>query len=144
MPKIKGDDIVLEVNTGTEVSPVWNLVVCITEQDLDLQRETIDASSKCGNDQLSGQLTINANFTGFFDTAPTGGAVSMNELMGYILNDDSKQWRMLSSEDDGATYYRQFNGSLTAFNESANSNEPGTFTAGIAVQGTVITEAPTT
>lgn len=142
--KLNGDEIVLELNTGTTEAPVWSLVVCITEQDLDLQAEEIDANSKCGTDTLVGQITTAVNFTGFFDSTPDAGAVSMNELMAIIQAKQAKEWRMLSSADDGETYYRGVTGRLTAFNESANTGEAVTFTATVSVSGEVITEAPTT
>lgn len=144
MGKLNGDEIVLELNTGTTISPVWSLVVCITEQDLDLQAEEIDANSKCGTDTLVGQITTTANFTGFFDDEPDAGAVSMNELFEIIQAKELKEWRMLNSEGDGDKYYRGFTGRLSAFNESANTGEAVTFTATISVSGAVDTTAPTT
>lgn len=144
MQKVLGDLIALQLNEGTVSAPIWNLVVCITEQDLDLAAEEIDAASKCGPDILAGQLTSTSNFTGYHDAAPdTPGAVSTNDLIEVVQSKAVRQWRLITLGDAGATYYRGFSGRMTAFNEASNSNSPLTYTATIGISGNVITIPPT-
>lgn len=139
---IKGDIIQLELDVSLTDTPEWRIVACITESDIDGTRETIDASSKCGPAQLAGQRTDTANFTGFYDTHPAGTNVSMNEIAAAFDSGDSRHWRLID-EDGGDLYYREFNGPITAYNESTNQNEPVTFTASVGINGDIIRTAPT-
>jgi len=118
-------------------------VACITDSDIDGSRETIDASTKCGPDQLAGQKTDTANLTGFFITDPTVDQVSMNTLAAIYDAGEVRHWRFID-EDGGSIYYREFNASMTAYNESSNINEPVTFTATLGISGDVIRILPTT
>lgn len=140
---IKGDIILLELDTSLTETPEWKIVGCITESDIDGSRETIDASSKCGPAQLAGQKTDTANFTGFYNTTPEATEVSMNEIAAAYDSGDSRHWRLID-EDGGDIYYREFNGPVTSYNESTNQNEPVTFTASVGINGDIIRVAPTT
>lgn len=46
MAKIKGKDIYVEVNTGTEQSPVWTKVGGATDATIDMSAEGIDVTDK--------------------------------------------------------------------------------------------------
>jgi predicted secreted protein len=140
---IKGDVILLELDTSNTDTPTWAVVGCITESDIDGTRETIDASSKCGPAQLAGQKTDTANFTGFYNTDPEAGEVSMNEIAAAYDDGEIHHWRLID-EDGGDLYYREFRGPITAYNESTNQNEPVTFTASVGINGDIIRTAPTT
>jgi len=141
--KYLGNKVNLELDISLTATPDWQVVACITQSDLDGTRETIDASTKCGPDQLAGQRTDTSNFTGFFIIDPTVDQVSMNTLAAIYDSGDVRHWRLID-EDGGATYYREFNGSMTAYNESSNINEPVTFTATLGISGDIIRTLPTT
>lgn len=139
---IKGDVIGLYLDISVTDTPNWQLVGCITETDIDGTRETIDASSKCGPAQLAGQKTDTANFTGYFNTDPEAGEVSMQEIAAAYDAGDIRHWKV--EHEDSDILYREFRGPVTAYNESYNQNEPVTFTASIGINGDVIRTAPTT
>lgn len=141
--KYLGNKVNLELDISLTATPDWQVVACITQTDLDGSRETIDASTKCGPDQLAGQRTDTSNFTGFFIIDPTAEQVSMNTLAAIYDTGDVRHWRLID-EDGGLTYYREFNGSMTAYNESSNINEPVTFTATLGISGDIIRTLPTT
>ncbi|MDH7513552.1 MAG: phage major tail protein, TP901-1 family [Clostridiales bacterium] len=46
MPKIRGKDIYVEVNTGTEQTPVWTKVGGATDASIDMSGEGIDVTDK--------------------------------------------------------------------------------------------------
>lgn len=141
-----GKEVDLELDVSLTDTPDWKLVACLTESDLDTSRETIDANTKCGNATLAGTATITANFTGFAIKDPDVTQVSMQTLadINFNGNGSNKHWRYISTEDAGATYYREFDGSLTSYNESTNNAEAVTFSGTLSVVGNVIIEAPTT
>lgn len=138
-----GNKINAELDISVTPTANWKLVACITDSDIDQTRETIDGSSKCGPNQLAGTATNTANLTGFFIIDPTNSQVSMNELAAVFDSADSRHWRFIDNEG-GDIYYREFNGPMTAYNESTNADEPVTFTAAIAINGDIIRTLPTT
>jgi hypothetical protein len=143
MPKkIKGDLVNAYLDTAVSGAPVWKLVACITTSDIDGTRETIDANSKCGTDTLSGQKTETANFAGFFITDPTVDQVSMNTIAAAFDDGLQHHWKFATADE--TVYYREFDGSITAYNESSNINEAVTFTAAVSITGDIIRTAPTT
>lgn len=142
--KITGNVINLELDVSLTDTPDWEIVACLTESDLDMTIEEIDAESKCGQDTLAGTTSEAANFTAFFITDPEAGVqVSMPTVREIAKSKATRHWRFID-EDGGALYYREFDGVITAYNESTNLNEPVTFTATISVKGDTIDVAPTT
>lgn len=140
--KLVGDKIIAQLDLNTVGGAAdWALIGCITDSDVDGTRETIDASSKCGPDQLPGQQTNTVNLTGFLNTTPGVDEVSLNELAAIYDSTILRHFRLMDDEG-GDLYYREFFGYLTAWNESSNQNEPVTFTAAIAVSGNVIRVLP--
>lgn len=136
-----GNKIIAQLDRSTTGVADWALVGCLTDSDIDGSRETIDASSKCGPAQLAGQKTDTANFTGFMDADQSTPNVTLDELAAIYDAGESRHWRYLDDEG-GSTYYREFNGPLTAFNESTNFNEAITFTGTVAITGDIIRTLP--
>jgi hypothetical protein len=139
MSKLKGNEVSLEVNTGTDVAPVWAVVACITSNGLDSASDDIDGGSKCGPETLSGDITWTGSFEGFYEKTPTGTQVSGGELIDMYQAQLEHQWRMHNADD---TYYRGFVGTLANYSESVDYNALATFTSDINVKGLLITEAP--
>lgn len=140
---VNGSDIILQYDINDGVgTPEWNLVACGTESGIDGTRETIDATSKCGSKQLPGTKTENYNFTGFMAKNPTADTVSINEMRAVFKAGTTGHWRALDQETGGATYYREFSGPLTTFNETTNQNEAVGFNMVIAIDGDTIDELP--
>lgn len=141
--KYLGNKINLYKDQSVTLTPDWMLVACLTDSDIDSTRETIDAGSKCGPDQLAGTKTDTVNATGFFIIDTDADQISLNELAISYDSGDSGHWKF-EDEDGGTTYYREFNGPILSFNESLNQNEPVTFTLSIGVKGDIIRTLPTT
>lgn len=143
---LEGKKVSLEYDVSLTATPDWKVVACITDTDLDSSRETIDVSSKCGPGTLAGQATNSVNFTGFFIIDEDTEQVSGQTLADINFNQDgvSKHWRLIDEDTGGALYYREFNGPLTAYNESSNNNEAVTFTGTISIIGNVETGNSTT
>lgn len=142
--KILGNKINVELDVSLTETPDWVIVACTTDTDLDMTIEEIDATSKCGPDTLAGETTETMNFTGFYIIDPEAGVqVSMPTIRSVAKAKESRHWRLID-EDGGDLYYREFNGVVTAYNESSNLNEAVTFTATISIKGDTIDVAPTT
>jgi hypothetical protein len=147
-----GKNTNLYLDESTTNVPSWKLVACLTETGMDGSRDTIDAGSKCGSYQASGNKTDTASFTGFFEPSGDTDKISLNELAAIYDSGESRHWKI---SDDGTPYsatsptgtpgflyYREFNGSLTAYTESDNQDEAITFTGTIAISGDIIRTAP--
>lgn len=139
---ITGNKIIMQLDLTTDGgTPDWALVGCLTDTDIDSTRETIDASSKCGPAQLAGQKTDTVNFTGFLDTDPEPDMVTLDDIAAIYDSADVRHWRLLD-EDGGALFYREFNATLTAWNEDVSQNAPVTFTGAMGVTGDIIRTLP--
>lgn len=136
-----GNKVIAQLDRSTTDTPDWALLGCLTDSDIDGSRETIDASSKCGPAQLAGQKTDTANFTGFMNIDPLTDNVTLDELAAIYDAGESRHFRFIDDEG-GSLYYREFNGAITAWNESSNFNEPLTFTGAIAITGDIIRILP--
>ena len=142
--KYLGKNVALELDVSMTETPDWEVVVCMTNNGLDGSREQIDANSKCGSDQLGGDKTDTASFEGFFVTNPDAGIqVTMNTMRDIYDAGDVHHFRFISA-DDGATVYREFNGTITTYNETFNNGEAVGYNGTISISGDVISEAPTT
>lgn len=138
---IIGDKIIMQFDRATTGPADWALVGCVTDQDIDGSRDTIDASSKCGSAQLAGQKTDTANFTILMDTDPGVDSMTFDEVAGLYDTGDIYHFRYLDDEG-GSIYYREFNASLTAWNESSNKGEPLTGTGTLSISGNIIRTLP--
>lgn len=139
MSKLKGNEVSLDVNTGSDVAPVWQTAACITSNSLDSSSDDIDGGSKCGAETVPGDITWTASFEGFYEKEPNGGQISGGNLIGMAMSQESRQWRMKSVD---GLYYRGFEGVLANYSESVDYNTLATFTSDINIKGTLITEAP--
>lgn len=141
MSKLKGNDVLLQGNTGTDLAPVWKTVACITQNGLDSAADTLDGGSKCGQDQETGDITWTASFTGFYEKTPDPDQMSGGEIIALYQNKTVMPWRMIN---DDLTYYRGFTGSLANYGEQADYNTLVEFSSDINIKGALITTAPTT
>lgn len=141
--KMKGDVVAVYLDTAAPgiTVPVWKMVACITTSDIDGSRDTIDVASKCGPGQLAGQQTDTSNFAGFFIKDPTVDQVSMNTIASAYDDGLVHHWKYADADE---IYYREFLGSITAYNENTDNNTAITFTAAVAIEGGVTRTPPTT
>lgn len=140
MSKLTGNEIALEVNTGTALAPVWKTAVCITTNGLSSSDNNIDAGSKCGAEIIPGLITWTSSFEGYAEKAPTTGQISIAILIGYAIDQTVRSWRMINADE---SYYRGFDAILSNYKEQADYNTVVTFTADLnVVSGTLVVEAP--
>ncbi|HUM33626.1 MAG TPA: phage major tail protein, TP901-1 family [Candidatus Saccharicenans sp.] len=86
MPKIRGKDIYVEVNTGTEQSPVWTKIGGATDATIDMSAEGIDVTDKDGEgwaDTLIGIKSVEVSSEHFMLDSDAG----YSELEDAYLND---------------------------------------------------------
>ena len=139
MSKLKGNEVSLEINTGTTAAPVWKVVACITSNTLDSASDDIDGGSKCGAETVPGDITWTASFEGFYEKTPTATQISGGDLIDLAQAQESHDWRMHNADD---TYYRGFNGVLSNYSENVDYNTLATFSSDVNIKGLLITEAP--
>lgn len=139
--KLAANDVLLQVNMGTDLLPDWRDVACITDNGLDSASDEIEASSKCGIETIPGEVSWNVSLGGFYDLTPSSTQVSGQELIEMRQNKEYRNWRMRNAPN---TYYRGFYAYLSGYSEDAPYNDMVTFDGELAIQGALILIAPTT
>lgn len=141
MSKLKANDVLLQVNIGTTLLPDWRDVACITDNGIDSASDTIDASSKCGVENIPGEVTWSASIGGFYELDPTMLQISGQKLIEMRQAKTYAYWRMRNAAN---TYYRGFYAYLSGYTEDAPYNDMVKFTSDVSIQGALIITAPTT
>jgi len=137
---LNGNLVNLYLDMSQTAVPDWKMVACLTDYNFDGSGDVIDASSKCGQAKLAGENEDSSDFTGFFELQPSATQVSMNDLMAVYQSKESRHWK--ASTVDGVAYYREFNGPLTSYSESAPYNGACEFNGTISHNGSIITVPP--
>jgi hypothetical protein len=141
MSKLKANDVLLQANLGTVLLPDWRDVACLTDNGIDSASDEIDASSKCGVENIPGDVSWTASIGGFYELDPTSTQLSGQKLIEMRQNKTYVNWRMRNAAN---TYYRGFYAYLSGYSEDLPYNDMVKFTGDLSIQGALITTAPTT
>ena len=136
MSVLNANDVMLEVNTGTTLLPVWKMVACITSNDLTGSNDDIVGDSKCGALTLPGNIKFTGSFTGFYKTDPTATEISGGELLNMYQNKTLSQWRERNAD---SSFYRQYKARLSNYKETYDYNTVVSFNAELNAEGAVST-----
>lgn len=137
MNKLQSNDVVLELNTGTSISPVWKAVLCISQNGLNGSDTEINGESKCGADYAPGIIKWQAPIRGFYEKTPNGlTELSGQELINLYQAQQYHTWRMRNTD---FTYYRQFEAYLSGYTENTDLNTFAVFNGNLNIRGSVIT-----
>lgn len=139
--KLKGNDVLLQVNMGTALSPDWMDVACITANGIEQSSDEIDAGSKCGPETIPGDISWSGSVEGFYELSPSPTQLSGAELIDMAQSQVLYPWRMRNPD---MTYYRGFDAIISNYSETADYNDIVSFSADLNVKGSMITTAPTT
>ncbi|WP_343702693.1 phage tail tube protein [Chitinophaga sp.] len=140
MAKLKANDVGFYYNSGTPSVPVWKLLACLTDTNIDLAVEEVNGDSKCGIDREAGDGTWTASFEGFYKLDPTVNEISGDGLIDLAKAKTSGQWKIANGDN---SYYREFTAYISSYSEGAPYNEFVTFSGELNISGDVETE-PTT
>lgn len=137
-----GTDYLLFVNTGTTESPVWKIPLCQTTVTVNSPMDTIDASSKCGNDTLTELGTETVELEGQIlqkdpSNVPHMSLYDFRQLFRANLPREFKVGPKGETEaDDGKIIY-SFTGRITNVSDTYGNKEVGTVSASISVVGQI-------
>ncbi len=90
---VSGKDTVVMISTNL-VTPDYDLIVCLTSNDLQRSTNVIDASSKCGPSKQPGAKDINVTFEGINMIDPDSGRLSGADLHALWAADTPFLWKI--------------------------------------------------
>lgn len=140
MATIQAKDAVLELSTD---GVSYKSVVCEIGHTYNRERSTNSVETKCygGVALVSiGAMSGSIDFTGAFETAPSGTQVSANEINDYVEDGTYLYFRL--SVNSGADRYRQGRGYITTLSEDAQTGDILQYSFTLTIDGAVTVDAP--
>lgn len=139
---IKGNLVKLEIATNPDATtPTYKTVVCGEDVGLDASKDVTTRRTKCGVIKTAGDASWTATGSGVANHTPGSGEMSADEMAAVMQGDTDVLFRMVH-EVDGALYYRQGRGIMTAYGESAGVDDPLEFDFTLEVSGNLILVEP--
>lgn len=133
--KISSNDILLAISTNLE-SEDFKDVVCGQDIDIDWSKDITTLKTKCGTVKAAGEPSITITGTGVANHSPGGTEVSADEIAA-IMQGNSDVLVRVQDETTPANYFRQGQGTMTAYSESAPLDGALTFDFTIEVSGSL-------
>lgn len=139
-----GSDYILWVNTNTSGtgSATWKAIMCQRDLTINTPFDTIDASTKCGNETLvqEGQETVEGTAALLQkDTADTNHMTTF-EFRQIARDGISRQYKAApktaTAADDGKIVYT-FNGKITNVSDTFPNKELATVSFALSVDGQI-------
>lgn len=137
-----GTDYLLFINTAPSGEPVWKVALCQTTLTITTPKETIDASSKCGNDTLVQPGVETVEMEGqILQKDPTNTAhMSLYDLRQLFRAGQSITFkagpRGEEEADDGKIIY-DFTGKITNMTDTYANKEVGTCSISVTADGEI-------
>jgi len=141
--KYAGKDLNLYKNNGTEESPDWELIVCLTDTGLSGDKEVLEANSKCGVDATQGNITWTSDFSGFMAIDPAAGQISHSTLIDDFQGDEEAEF-LITDSVDNPTVWRRFTAFMSAYEETYNNGDTAGFSGTLRIKGSIDTDIPNT
>lgn len=138
--KIDGKLVNLQISTDL-VTPVWKTVVCGQDVGIDGSKDVNTVRTKCGVLKSSGDTSWTLTGSGVANHTPEATELSADELVAIMQGDTDILARLTHATDD-ELYYRQGQGIMTAYSESAGEGDPISFDFTIEISGDLIIVAP--
>jgi len=140
---IASELLVLEVNTGTTLSPVWAKLVCLTEKSFSGTTASVDISTDCDGGfttPLPGKRSWSMSFSGVAATDPAVGEGSYETTYDYWENATVTEFRIRSLDN---SYYREGRAWINDVSEPSSTGDYLQFSGSITGSGAV-TNTPST
>ena len=131
--KINSNDVILSISTDLE-SEDFKDVVCGQDIDIDWSKDITTLKTKCGTVKAAGEPSVTITGTGVANTNPGGSEISADEIAA-IMQGSSDVLVRVQDENTPANYFRQGQGTMTAYSESAPLDGALTFDFTIEVSG---------
>lgn len=142
MAEILGKEIVLSVNTGTALVPIWKIIGCAESDGFSGSTDTISISNKCVNGftkNLTGDKSWSFSNTTVMPKVPDAGFISYDDLFGLWVNDskdgdgESAQFKLENITGADFIYYRMGRAFISDLGEQVNAGEA--FKADLTITG---------
>lgn len=134
MAKIQGVNVLLELSAD---GVTYKSVICESGHTINRERATNTVETKCygGTSSVSiGALSGSVDYTGIFDTAPSGTQLSGNEIFAYQEAGTYLYWRATTTG-----YTRKGQGYITSISEDAPVDNLLAIEFTIQIDGSVTT-----
>ena len=137
--EISSEVLILEANTGTELSPTWTKLVCLTEKSFNGDTNSVSIVTDCNDgyeSTLPGKKTWNMSFSGYANSDPGANEGSYEKT--YELWDDRTvtDFRIRNSDN---SYYRQGKAFVSNVSETTSAGDYLQFSGTITGNGAVYT-----
>lgn len=133
MAEIQGDVVGIYISTNL-VTPAYKEIICAENTGLDGSRDVNSRRTKCGIKKGYGPVSWTMTGTGTHETVLGVNQISAQELIGIVQNETDVLVK-IAHVTDATLYYRQGQGQITSYSESANSGDPVTYDFTIDISG---------
>lgn len=135
---LNSKDVFLYAQETTLTSGLQKLVACLTDSDMQRQKNEIDAASKCGPYFLGGteDQTFSATLQ-VLEAAAYTGTIGVKELRAAYDGDVSVTWTITDDINTPSKYYATFDGKILQLNETFPNEGVVTCDLSIKVDGVV-------
>ena len=130
---IQGDLVALSISTNV-TTPAYKEVVCSENSGLDGSADVNTKRTKCGVIKGVGPMAWTFTGSGAFNSIPGGSAMSAQELV-TAAQDQTPILVKLAHATDATIYYRQGQGIISSYSETANSGDVVSYDFTIDIEG---------
>jgi predicted secreted protein len=133
--KINSNEVLLAISTNLD-TPDYKDVVCGQDIDIDWSKDITTLKTKCGTVKAAGEPSVTITGTGVANHTPGGTEISADEIAA-IMQGSADVLVRVQDDTTPANYYRQGQGTMTAYSESAPLDGAVTFDFTIEVSGSL-------
>ncbi len=131
--KINSNDVLIAISTNLD-TPDYKDIVCGQDIDISWSKDVTTVKTKCGTAKTAGEPSVTITGTGMANTDPESDEMSANDLA-TIMQGTTDVLVRIQDDTTPANYYRQGQGLMTGYNESAPLDGAVTFDFTIEVSG---------
>lgn len=152
MAEIKGKEVLISVNMGTESVPDWNTFACSESDGFSGSTDTITVSNKCSGNfakNIPGDQTWSFSNTVVMPKVPEAGNLSYDEVFEIWKNDqydadgELRQFKIENIPGADFVYYRMGRGFISDIGEQFDSGD--VFRTDVTITGSgEVSNIPTT
>jgi len=113
-------------------------IVCLTNYNISMTIETVDAGSQCGPASFTGELSANIPFSGFTLLDPVTGEISAPDIFEIAKNKTVFNWKIGPAVPVPGDMVKTGLGYFSAYNENYDEGKFGAFGGTITVSGDVV------
>jgi hypothetical protein len=119
---LSGKDLLLYRGTGTGSPETFELVACLTSNDINQTKSQISTETKCGTIKLPGTKSATVPFAFIPYLSPDAGKVAMGTMQTGYENDTSSNWKATTVAAVAGDPIFTFKGFLSELSWKADAN----------------------